>query len=545
MKKVFVLFAFVCAFSSSLSAQVQIKNGSAGTPLIFFMVDNTDHISGKTGLTPTVTISKNGAAFAAPSGAVTELANGWYKVAGNATDSNTNGILALHASASGADPTDKEAAIIVAYDPNDSVRIGITALPNAAAAAAGGLLTAGAGANQLSTSGGNVALTSAGNQAIWDVTSAAQTSAGALGKRIVDDLTGDIYARLGTPAAGSISADIAAAKADTAAIKAKTDQFAFTVPGKVNANTQYVEDQALSAKAGDNFNFFFQDNGGTTTAIVDDVAAAASGAADWTSTERQQLRYRLGIDGAVNVPVASPTLPVTAAVVSDKTGYSLSSAGIDAIHDDSLANNTTAGTLGKFLNDLNTNVPGIKTKTDQFAFTVPNKVDSNAQYIEGQSLSGKVGDNLNTFFQNGGANTAKIVDDVSGGGGGGTGFTATELNQLRYRLGIDGSTAVPTATPNLNLYTYQKNVAGQKVGLIFFNASTGAVQTNLLTSDISCVISKDFGAAVATNDTTEAEVGNGLYTIDLTQAETNANVIYLYCTATGARPYTALLFTQH
>jgi hypothetical protein len=83
-----------------------IKQSSATKSVPFFMVDALDHITGKTGLTPSVTISKNGGAFGAPAGAVTETGNGWYKVAANATDSNTLGALIVHASASGADPFD-------------------------------------------------------------------------------------------------------------------------------------------------------------------------------------------------------------------------------------------------------------------------------------------------------------------------------------------------------------------------------------------------------------------------------------------------------
>src|SRR5215831_1648588 len=159
MKNIVCLLAFVCVAAASIllglpmeaHAQVVIQNGTAGTPIVFLMVDSTDHITGKTGLTPTVTISKNGGAFAAPAGAVTELSGGWYRVAGNATDTNTNGMLALHATATAADPTDLYAAIVVAYNPNDTVRLGLTALPNANAATANGLLTSGAGANQLTT----------------------------------------------------------------------------------------------------------------------------------------------------------------------------------------------------------------------------------------------------------------------------------------------------------------------------------------------------------------------------------------------------------
>jgi len=85
---------------------IAIKQSTTTYPLIFLMVDDTDHVTGKTGLTPTVTISKAGGAFASPAGAVTEIANGWYKVAGNATDNATLGPLILHATGAAADPVD-------------------------------------------------------------------------------------------------------------------------------------------------------------------------------------------------------------------------------------------------------------------------------------------------------------------------------------------------------------------------------------------------------------------------------------------------------
>ena len=67
------------------------------------MVDSTDHVTGKTGLAPTVLISKDGGSFASPIGAVAEIGYGFYKVAVHASDSNTIGLLALTASATGAD----------------------------------------------------------------------------------------------------------------------------------------------------------------------------------------------------------------------------------------------------------------------------------------------------------------------------------------------------------------------------------------------------------------------------------------------------------
>lgn len=89
-----------------------IEQGSTSDKdsLLFMMIDETDHITGLTGLTPTVSIRKPGGSGAAPSGAITEVDPGdhpgLYKVAANSTDNNTLGPLAFHASATGADPVD-------------------------------------------------------------------------------------------------------------------------------------------------------------------------------------------------------------------------------------------------------------------------------------------------------------------------------------------------------------------------------------------------------------------------------------------------------
>jgi len=92
------------------------KQSSTNYPMNFFMADSGDHIAGKTGLEPTVTISKNGGSFTSPDGAVTEIGNGWYSLAGNATDRNTLGEFLLHAEATGADPAD-EKYTIESHDP--------------------------------------------------------------------------------------------------------------------------------------------------------------------------------------------------------------------------------------------------------------------------------------------------------------------------------------------------------------------------------------------------------------------------------------------
>lgn len=64
------------------------------------------------------------------------------------------------------------------------------------------------------------------------------------------DQTGDSYVRLGAPAGASHSADIAAAKVDTAAIKTKTDQLTFTASGKLDSLATIRSNTAQAGAAG-------------------------------------------------------------------------------------------------------------------------------------------------------------------------------------------------------------------------------------------------------------------------------------------------------
>lgn len=74
--------------------------------VMVFMTDSTDHITGKTGLTLTVNLSKDGGAFGAITPTVTERGSGWYNLALTTTHLNTLGDAVINISASGADPTD-------------------------------------------------------------------------------------------------------------------------------------------------------------------------------------------------------------------------------------------------------------------------------------------------------------------------------------------------------------------------------------------------------------------------------------------------------
>lgn len=85
---------------------MRIFKQSTATNIMVFMTDSSDHITGKTGLTLSITASKDGAAFASITPTVTERGNGWYNLALTAAHTDTIGDLALHITATGADPSD-------------------------------------------------------------------------------------------------------------------------------------------------------------------------------------------------------------------------------------------------------------------------------------------------------------------------------------------------------------------------------------------------------------------------------------------------------
>lgn len=79
-----------------------IKKNTILSSFMFLMLDSTDHITPKTGLTVSGTVSIDGAAFGALANSVTEIASGVYKV--NLAAADTNGTsLMLKFTATGAD----------------------------------------------------------------------------------------------------------------------------------------------------------------------------------------------------------------------------------------------------------------------------------------------------------------------------------------------------------------------------------------------------------------------------------------------------------
>jgi len=79
------------------AALSQFKKNAAFSNFPIFMVADTDHVSGKTGLTLVGTISKDGGAFAPLTNASAEIGNGFYKVDLTAAEMNADSIDLLFA----------------------------------------------------------------------------------------------------------------------------------------------------------------------------------------------------------------------------------------------------------------------------------------------------------------------------------------------------------------------------------------------------------------------------------------------------------------
>lgn len=94
-------------------------------PIPVLLVLASDHITGATGKTLTVYVSKNGGAFGAYAGTVTERAYGWYTLNIGAGDVDTLGALVLHIEAAGCDPVDVQYTVIN-FNPFDAAALGLT-----------------------------------------------------------------------------------------------------------------------------------------------------------------------------------------------------------------------------------------------------------------------------------------------------------------------------------------------------------------------------------------------------------------------------------
>lgn len=252
------------------------------------------------------------------------------------------------------------ASAMHAMDLDDAVRGGMTALPNAAADAAGGLPISDAGGLDLDTQIGT------------DIDA------------ILAD-TANMQPKLGTPAGADMSADLAAVKSDTAAILTDTGT---TIPGLIGTPAvdlaadilvidNFVDDlesRLSAARAGylDNLNIGENVAGTSEISALNDPTAAVIADAVWDEAiaghvavgsfgeEVQAHALSSEISGLENVSTAEVNAEVDTALGDF---FTTAAQLVDDIWDEVAGGHVTATTFGKLLADViedtGTTIPGL------------------------------------------------------------------------------------------------------------------------------------------------------------------------------------------
>lgn len=302
-----------------------ITQGDTTRVIVFLMVDSADHVTPKTLLSPTVVRSKNGAGFAAVTGVVAEVGNGWYKLTPAAGDVDTLGQLIVHASAAGADPADVLVEVI-AVDVHNATsanlsRLDAAVMSRAAAGDAMALSAAGQTDVQAALTAQGLTSTRAG---YLDRLDAAVTSRAAPGAAMDLDANGQTHVQSALTAQGLTSTRAGYLDRLDATVGSRA------APGDaMDLAADAVDASSLAASA--------------VTEIQSGLATAAAVSA---------------IDGRIPAALITGRMDASVGAMANDvvTGAALDATAdaeiADAVWDEALAGHAGAGAAGKALSDL-------------------------------------------------------------------------------------------------------------------------------------------------------------------------------------------------
>lgn len=296
---------------------IYLRQSTAGQeiPLGHFL-DSTDGDTEETSLTianTDIKIWKFGATTLANknSGGATHISNGIYYAVLDATDTNTLGSLVVFVHVAGALAVKVE-CVVLAANVYDSMIAGSDLLDVNASQLGGTSQTAGAvigsgthypqtgdsyayltanlgpsGTNATEVGGNGDHLTNIPWNATWD--SEVQSEC-------ADALSDFAWSSV---AIGSISGVIFPTNFNSLSINPSgvVDSF---VQGFLNNSIT----EGSAGRIANNFTTFYNNNNITSTVLISDIGSS-SGTTDWTATERNQIRTRLGIDGTKATPSSS------------------------------------------------------------------------------------------------------------------------------------------------------------------------------------------------------------------------------------------------
>jgi hypothetical protein len=280
--------------------------------------------------------------FAAIGATITEDTGiGFYKVALTQADTNGNDC-AYFFTATNAVPVCLN-AITTAADPTDTVRFGLTALPNVASGSAGALIVSGTGTAALSVSSGLVTL--AGVTHTGAVIPTVTTTTTATNLTNLPAITANWLTAAGT--AADFGAELATA------VWTDTTAGDFTVP--VSVGKSVMNGVALGT--------------GLTIAAVSGAVGSVTGAVGSVTGAVGSVTGNVGgnVVGSVGL--------VTGAVgsVTGNVGGSVGS---------------VTGAVGSVTGLTAADVGAIKAKTDSLTYTVANVLDANVQRINDVTITG-------------------------------------------------------------------------------------------------------------------------------------------------------------
>lgn len=489
------------------------------------------------------------------SGACTHEGNGYHTYAPSQAETNGN-LLAFTFTGTGAIPATVQ-VFTVSYDPHDTVRLGLTALPNAAADAAGGLPISDAGGLDLDTMNSNVSAVLADTGTDGVLLAATATSA-----QLVDDvwdeaLTGATH-NVAT-SAGKRLRELAASVIRDGTAQAGAAN-SITLDAGASATNEIYDENLVTIVAGTGAGQtrrIAEYNGTSKVAIVDRV---------WETNPASDSEFVILADAAEVSSQHGLAQGGTASTIT----LSADASATDDIYNGSVVVIRTSVGAGqaRLITDYNgtTKVATVKpdwvtNPTSASVYRILPIGRADVELIEGLDASDQIRDAVvddATRIDASALNTASGAVGSNGSGlteAGGTGDHLTAINLPDQTMNITGnitgnlSGSVGSLTTNNDKTGYSlandarptKNVALSNFCFLMVDATDFATPETGLT--ITAQISKDGGAfAAATN--AAAEIANGWYAITLTQAEMNADTVLLRFTATGAAARNVQILTQ-
>jgi hypothetical protein len=483
---------------------------NTGSQYIYFnLVSSTDGTA-VTGATVTAKRSIDGAAQGSCTGSISEDAGGQYHLAASAGDLNGNniGFLFTATGAIGVSIT----VVTTAADPTDSVRFGLTALPNAAAGASGGLPEIGSGSGQISLSSGTVTVGTNNDKTGYSLLNAdsgtAQTGAAStITLRAGASATDNIYngeTVFITSGTGAGQARVITGYVGSTKI-ATVDRAWATNP----ANDSVYQVTLTDAPKTDSSLQVTSTGTGTFTANVTawnghSVTDATSGVPD---VNVKLFNGQTAQTDANNLPKVDLE-DIAGAAVSTTTAQ----LGVNAVKYNNQTTQTDANNLPKVdLEDWKGTAASAPATGGIPDVNVKNIVNTTAA-IDAQN---------------------RLKVDVDDWGGTAVGALPTNFSALA----INSAGRVESQVP------INKNVAYPNFMFVMRDSTTHQPKTGLTNANFT-IKQEYIGTAVVANlSGTVTEVGQGIYRIDLSAGELNGNCIGLIFKADGADVTVMTLYT--